>query len=338
MDSQARRRRVRAAAVIVPALALLALAPAAPRAPRAPQAPAVPLRPARLDAADALACAACHADVVREWAGSAHAIAWVDELYQEALAEKQKPELCWGCHVPKPLLESGAVAKPSARDDALEPKLYGISCASCHLGPGGAWLGAEGTATEAHATAAAPQLGEAGASELCSACHATNIGPVVGVAKDFAAAGLAAEGLSCVGCHMPEVERSTATGAHRGRSHAVMTPRDPVFLARAFELALRPADDPAGAAVVVTNKAGHRVPGLVGRTITFTAEALDGSGKVVATATLALDTKSYLPVRGARDLALGQLGQLVRVRGTMLDPRAAQPITFLDQELAPASR
>ena len=85
---------------------------------------------------------------------------------------------------------------------------------------------------------------DARSSELCAVCHKTNIGPVVGIAKDYFASKQAERGRTCVGCHMAKVERAWADGegvpVRVGRSHAIQTPRDPSFLRQAFALSWSP--------------------------------------------------------------------------------------------------
>jgi hypothetical protein len=175
----------------------------------------------------------------------------------------------------------------------------------------------------------------AGADALCAACHATNIGPVIGVAKDFLASGQAERGKSCVGCHMAPIERRWAEGEEvplrKGRSHALQTPRDPAFLRRAFALGLE--TDASGSSLVITNEAGHRVPGLIGREILFSATLLDGSGNVLVERELQIDSRSYLPVDGQRRIDFQRKGSSVRITGSHVDPRSPEPMTFLDQEL-----
>src|SRR5262249_40973201 len=78
-------------------------------------APAIQLRPAKLDKLEGESCGKCHADVVAEWVATAHAVSWLDEFYREALKEKTRPQTCYGCHVPKPLLADGLAARAEAR-------------------------------------------------------------------------------------------------------------------------------------------------------------------------------------------------------------------------------
>lgn len=295
-------------------------------------APAVKLTPERVSGLESYACLTCHAEVGEEWATSAHGLAWVDEAFQKDMQAKKRPELCHGCHIPEPLLAGVLSAKPGTRDTDLA---HGIACESCHDDGTGTQLGPRGTATDAHPSKVSPYMSAPGSNELCSSCHATNIGPVIGIAKDFASAKLAERGLSCVGCHMAPVERAWAKDApaRTGRSHALQTPRDPGFLRLAFALAL---DTSGGKTKVkLTNKAGHRVPGLVGRKIVFKAELLDAAGTKLEEQTLELDERAYLPVDATKELVFTKSGARVRITGLHTDPRAKAPIAFLDETLAP---
>lgn len=285
-------------------------------------APAVSLRPAELTGLDDFSCAECHASIVAEWASTAHALAWEDEVYRAAIADRRNPRLCTSCHIPGPLLATGEIRRPRAREADLH---HGVDCAACHLGPDDTWLGPHGAPTDAHATAASEHLTAPGSNALCARCHATSIGPVIGIAKDFEEAGLAERGLSCVGCHLAPLPRASEDEPLR-RSHALQTPRDPSFLRRAFHVRR------SAAGVVVENRAGHRVPGLIGREIRLVAQALDAAGDVVAEAERTLDARAYLAVEGSFELEVA--GTRMRVLGDHLDPREPDRwVRFLDEDL-----
>lgn len=319
-------------------------------------APKAFFRPKELEKSSSIACAACHAQIVDEWKSTGHAIAWVDEEYREQLKEKRKPESCYGCHIPKPLMQAELTQKPPARDNDRD---VGVSCESCHMAADGAMLGPRGTPTSAHATRKSDAFVGQGSTALCVSCHKVNIGPVVGVAKDFEQAHLGDSGKSCVGCHCASVEQAFAnapsdgngTGgaareasssapnakdganppARKGRSHALQTPRDPAFLARAFEASV--SANGGKTTVNIKNTAGHRVPGLIGRKIELKAEALDAQGKPVAHGKLAIDAENYLGLGETAAIELGASAASVHLIGVEQDPRADAPITFLDVSL-----
>jgi hypothetical protein len=290
-------------------------------------------RAAVLDRLEELSCAECHREVVDEWASTAHALAWVDELYQDALEDRRKPQTCHACHVPAPLHGEELAVRPKARE---ELRHFGVSCEACHLGPHGEMLGPRGLEPDgsdgepAHTSARSETMVGPGSNELCAACHRTTVGPVIGVAKDFELTDQEGHGRTCVGCHMRPYAREDGTV---GRSHRLQTPRDPAFLRRAFELSIEVAGRET--VVVVANRAGHRVPGLVGRDLTFAVELLDEAGDVLAEERLELTTRAFLPADGDVRIALAATGARVRVRAEHADPRLAEPVRFLEEEFVP---
>ncbi len=281
-------------------------------------------RPRQLPDWERHSCAKCHAEVAREWASSTHAMAWIDPRYQEALADMKRPEACHNCHIPAPLHLHAADGKPPqkpatrplATSAAGDPRddadiHYGVTCATCHEGRDGTILGPRGGATDAHPTRMDESFTDAGADRLCISCHATSVGPVVGIAKDFVdSRQRETHGLSCVGCHMQPLERPVAAEegkpaypARSTRSHALQTPRDPAFAARALAVVVEPmgAD---GTLVALRNTTGHRVPGLVGREFLAEASLRDADGKELAREELVVDRSSAIPADGAAHMEL----------------------------------
>lgn len=294
-------------------------------------APADDGRPARLAPLDEVTCTECHGQIVEQWSATSHAMAWVDELYQEEIADRKKPEGCHGCHAPVPLHSAELGSKPDARADH---RRLGVSCESCHLASDGAMLGPTGAATDAHGSRRSESMTSAGSNALCISCHRTTVGPVIGIAKDFESSELPSKGATCVGCHFAvEREVDFEGGKRKVYSHEVQTPRDPAFLALAFGLTLRV--EGAKSIVRVENRAGHRVPGLIGREIEFAAQALDAGGKELAKGSLKLDSSSYLPLGESLEIVLPAAAAKVRVTGLHKDLRIEKPHRFLETELAP---
>lgn len=325
-----------------------AIGPRAQDAPLAEPRPVDDGVPAAVEGYESMSCARCHAEIAREWAGSRHALAWIDPHYRKALAKMRRPESCHGCHVPEALhsvpegeaagTELALPARPAARANRLQ---QGIDCRACHAAPGEGVLGPWGIETYAHPTQRSASFTAEGASRLCITCHDTHIGPVVGIAKDFVASGQAERGLSCVGCHMAPVERSAAhdpdedepSPVRAGRSHALQTPRDPSFLRRAFEL--RAERRGTATVVIVENRCGHRVPGLAEREIELVASAEGKRGEPIE-ARFTLTKESYLPIDEPLELRLEAPVAKVSVRGLHHAPGFAKAVEFLALELEPA--
>jgi hypothetical protein len=302
-------------------------------------------RPAENTAWKELACAGCHENVAREWARSTHATAWLDPRYQEELKDKRKPEACHNCHIPEPLSGVEAGTKPNPRD-ASQPAWthMGVDCNACHLGKEGEILGPLGAATRAHPSAKSALFTPEGQSQLCIACHATNVGPVIGVGKDFVETRQWEQQKSCVACHMQALEREFVAdpallakigdppyAKRAGRSHELQTPRDPAFLARAFEISARLAD--GGTRVSFKNACGHRVPGLVGRELEIEVELLDERGQSLGKETLAFDHTRYLAVDEEALVEFTKSGAKVRLRGLHQSPGFEKRALFLETEI-----
>jgi hypothetical protein len=289
-------------------------------------APTVPVTPAVLTRLDEISCTECHAEIVDEWASTTHALAWVDEFYQEGLEGRRRPRTCHGCHIPESI-HADLGGRPDPRE---EGKHFGVSCESCHVATDGVtMLGPRGIETDAHPVQRSDSMTGAGSNQLCSGCHSTNIGPVIGIAKDFKNSGQAEKGRTCVGCHMAPFERDDGT---IGRRHTLQTPRDPSFLRQAFAVSAAVAGDKT--VVTLGNRTGHRIPGVLGRELLFAAQVLDPSGAVVGEAELKLSNRSFLPVDDATRLEVQAVGSSVRLTGLHTDPRVDDPVPFLDETLS----
>jgi hypothetical protein len=317
---------------------LLAFAPTTREAQDDPLVPApAPTGPILLEGWRDLACAQCHAEQTEEWAGSAHALAWVDEIYQAELLNQRRPARCHGCHAPEPLHVNGLGSKPRVRPDNRH---FGINCEACHLGPENTMLGPHGRPTDAHGTARGDSF-KPGSSALCIGCHRVNIGPVIGLAKDFVAEGADGRPRSCVGCHMALVERDLPEDADEdalprpGRSHRLRGPSDPAFLAKTFEVTLTREGEEVVLRLV--NRAGHRLPGLLEQSFVFSARSLDGAGVELGTAEHAVDARNWLPSAGSASLRL-PAGASVSLKAAYHPHGGGQPIPFLQISLplAPA--
>ena len=302
-------------------------------------------RPAENERWKELSCAGCHENVAREWARTTHATAWIDPRFQEELKDKRKPEACHNCHIPEPVSGVEAGTKPKARD-ASQPAWthMGVDCNACHLGKQGEILGPVGAATKAHASKKGELFGEAARSQLCLSCHSTNVGPVIGIGKDFAESGQAEKGKSCVGCHMQALEREFVADPalaaklgdapypkRAGRSHELQGPRDPAFLARAFEITARAAN--GRTELVFKNACGHRVPGLIGRELEIEAELLDAAGKSLGKDKLDLDHTRFLGADEEARIEFPAAGKKLRLRGLHQSPGFEKRAAFLEIEI-----
>ena len=165
----------------------------------------------------------------------------------------------------------------------------------------------------------------------------SHFGTWPGIAQDFVETEQTELGLSCIGCHMPPIQQRTANDPagereyplRRSRSHRIRTPRDPAFLRTAFRLG---AERREGSTVLtVENQCGHRVPGLVGRKLTFRARLLDAAGEVVAEVDHTFDNRAYLPVEDVFELVLEGVGATLELEGLHEAPGIRPPVSFLQR-------
>ena len=265
--------------------------------------PGVPAPQHGADPDSAQSCGECHVDFYNEWKGRAHANAWTDEVYQAALKDKTRPETCHNCHIPEPVLDRVG-RKPKTRDVRHEE---GVTCVSCHRS-GDAIAGPFGATTDAHPVRKDPHFLAPGSNELCASCHATKIGPVLPLARDFEDAKMAEKGESCVGCHMPEIVRPLAIDpktkqpgeVRKTRAHTILGPNDVEFAAQAFAVAGR--RDGEAFVITIKNEAGHRIPGLTIRSFPYEAVVRDAEGKELGRSGGAFSSDAELMALQAREL------------------------------------
>ncbi len=263
-------------------------------------------------------CGLCHTEFLAEWQGRAHARAWTDEVYQEALKGTPKPEACHGCHIPGDV-HARLGRKPRPRTALLDE---GVTCVSCHKS-GGSIHGPFGTKTDAHPTAKNPAFTKSGSVHLCASCHGTKIGPVLPLARDYKAYRKkhGDDAKTCVECHMPEVERhlavSIVTGEPVGkkvktRMHKVLGPGDAEFCARAF--AFSASADGADLVLGITNRAGHRIPGLTLRRFDVTVTQLTAADKQLSEHSISISHENGIDVVEAREFRFDLAKRAAKVR------------------------
>ncbi|MFK7926960.1 MAG: multiheme c-type cytochrome [Myxococcota bacterium] len=172
-------------------------------------------------------CGACHAAIYKEWSVSTHRHAWNDPQYQKEIQKSGNKWLCVNCHTPTleqqerwPVgLKEGDVERPTlVANPRHDPELMdeGITCVACHVRDGTIHGPGLPESVAPHPVQADTKFRS---GELCNRCHqAEQSYPGKGfvctftTGKEWAASPQAAQGIGCVDCHMPTVERPVATG------------------------------------------------------------------------------------------------------------------------------
>lgn len=261
-------------------------APARAMPPLAGPGPSMPGPAPRREPIDALAlqagCVRCHEDVAAEWSASEHRSAYVDPMFQHALAIEPLP-FCRGCHAPE--------ADPSAPAPASLAAI-GVACVSCHV-VDGVVLAAVGRHAQhpgappddPHAGVAPPVSRQAdfGQSAACARCHefafpdrrAGGRSELMQSTLSEAAMSPFAES-ACASCHMP------ARGTRR--SHAFASTRSPEALAAALSVRAERHGQRLSL-ILETRGVGHAFPtGDLFRRLSLSAEAFGDDMNLIARA------------------------------------------------------
>jgi hypothetical protein len=197
---------------------------------------------------DARGCARCHAAIVDEWAGSRHALAWTNSIFQREYAARPQA-WCVNCHAP---------LTTQQLDLGGERARQGVDCATCHL-RAGALVSARRGAASPHATVVDASFGT---PAFCADCHqftfpvlsegdgaatAMTRHPMQDTVASFAAGPYGADREGCLACH----------GSRHG--HAFPGAHDPGMREAAIEVTWCRRQDTLEIGVRNAN-AGHSVP------------------------------------------------------------------------------
>lgn len=168
-------------------------------------------------------CNGCHYAAHDAWQDTAHAAAWADPAYQEAIQRVGGSTVCKGCHLPLANQHGrlaagyldGDLTRPDLQpNDSWDPVLMseGVTCAACHVRDGKV-LGTRAVEGGPHPVAVSDELGS---PTLCATCHQLTWPeadkPFYDTYGEWAASAYADAGVRCQDCHMPpEAGPATAT-------------------------------------------------------------------------------------------------------------------------------
>ncbi|HHB77983.1 MAG TPA: hypothetical protein ENK85_01965 [Saprospiraceae bacterium] len=188
--------------------------------------------PAGMHALNAKECGKCHQEIYQEWKMSTHAHAWTDEQYQAELAKNKDLFVCKNCHLPvqnqQKMITTGLydgdyfrpVQKKNPRfDESLQKE--GVTCIACHMNNNTII----GSHPNINATHPVKMDTEYLSEKLCVSCHdahddlAEDLVCTFETGMEWRAGPYAKKGKNCISCHMPEVERPSATGAISRKGH-----------------------------------------------------------------------------------------------------------------------
>jgi hypothetical protein len=246
------------------------------------------------------ACIDCHAPIAEEWRQSFHhksltGPAWKDvrEMGYVKLFDRVR-KACVNCHAPANVLDLAVQAPsgpsgplgvectpnvfrepagtiPLARSDEAE---LGVDCVSCHVST----RGVEGSGqhpTPAHGTVADArfQSPSVTSTTLCRTCHSAAV-------EAWRSTSLAAAGVTCLDCHMPEIKSASVAGGPERirRSHRFHADKDQAMLEKAVNASLTISLDRQVRFRITNDRVGHYFPSG-GNWVSVKITVSDESGK-----------------------------------------------------------
>jgi len=222
-------------------------------------------------------CATCHAEVVDEWDGSHHQIAFENPEVRK-LSDGFRNKECQACHLPRPVSSTGLLNRTLPRVSRPEE---GVDCLACHLSAEGRIIGMTASDLGCAPVADLEFMGV----KLCETCHNQHQ-----TTDQWRASRYPSEGVDCTTCHMPAVTRP---GGRPGREHVFEGCHDLETLrsAATFEV----TRDGGDLVCAVTNTgAGHNFPTEERhRAVDVVVRFLDADGEASAWERLARFRQPY---------------------------------------------
>ena len=223
-----------------------------------------------------------------------HAIAGTDPFPLHARDIEAAGRSCTVCHYPQPfeILDIDIADVPTPIPRPREEESGGLTCASCHLTPGGKIRGPYDVSAP-HATVRDPKIQT---SAMCAFCHSEGA-RLVGKQtqtflewrEDFSKRGLGPQ--QCQDCHMPPTERKMAEDydvpVRRGTRHLWTGGHSVARIRSALNLAIVQPETAQSSLDfhVINTGAGHSVPtGSNRRAVYLRVDVHDGENKVFAAA------------------------------------------------------
>ena len=193
-------------------------------------------------------CVECHAPIAAEWRESFHRRSvngpfWErvrDRGYADVLGALRVP--CMNCHAPANVLDLPNGAHPVER---IEGAGMGVDCVSCHVSRRGITGPGRSTAAPHEVIGderfSSPVLAS---TQICARCHEEDMDHAKTVSA-WQQTPFARDGITCLHCHMPEVEAPLLMGGapRKRRSHRFPGDKDEAMLRSALNASLEVTRD-----------------------------------------------------------------------------------------------
>jgi hypothetical protein len=270
--------------------------------------------PAGLSSLSAESCQPCHTEIYTEWSSSQMGRAFSNPVFPADWQHQDEFYYCLSCHAPLEAQQPTRVTGLSGIDPPKEISevnpLFdaslqheGVTCVACHLKDGA--LEGPHEVTAPHPTRFVADF--AGA-DRCERCHQIIPPPFPFSRSDRPLTDTHAEwkewkkrtgrSETCTDCHMPQIERASASGApvRAGRMHTFPGGWDDKLVRSGLEIGQVRFID-GNIQMPLTNLSGHRFPtGEPARSLIIEATVYDGAGVELEQLETRIERRVKLPV------------------------------------------
>jgi hypothetical protein len=241
-------------------------------------------------------CIECHAPIAAEWRQSFH-FRTVGGPFWQRIRDKGYASMfealripCMNCHAPANVLDVRD-GPPVARNDAVDAS---IDCVSCHVSVRGI-LGPGRSAEAVHEVVRDQRFSNptVTSTTLCARCHDEDCERTV---TDWRRTQFARDGVTCLHCHMPEVEAPSVAGGpvRTRRRHTFVADKDGTMLRQALHASIVLNGDRTAAVRIVNDRVGHAFPasGMNQLVVKVSARGANGA---VAEVERSFGSKEFIP-------------------------------------------
>jgi nitrate/TMAO reductase-like tetraheme cytochrome c subunit len=245
-------------------------------------------------------CVECHAPIAEEWAQSVH-FRSVTGPFWEGIRTEGYADLfetlrvpCMNCHAPANVLDLVDGARPAERLDQVE---LGVDCVSCHVSERGI-VGPGRYVQAPHEVLQDPRFRDPvmTTTDLCGRCHEEQADCNKTV-TDWSRTAFADQGLTCLHCHMPEVEGPLVVNGppKMRRSHRFVGDKDVEMLRAALSASISIEREESAVVRIVNDRVGHSFPASGMNWLFVNVKVEDESGLAVAAVERGFGSRELLP-------------------------------------------
>ncbi|MBI2752044.1 MAG: hypothetical protein HYX46_00775 [Betaproteobacteria bacterium] len=249
---------------------------------------------------DRESCESCHAPIAAEWRESFHFRSVTGPFWERIRAKgydrvfQALRVACMNCHAPANVLDLADGAKPVER---TEDVARGVDCVSCHVSERGI-LGPGRLLNAPHEVIRDerfmnPALATA---TICASCHdeATDHAKTVTAWRETE---FARNGVTCLHCHMPEVQAPSVSGgpSRLRRSHRFLGDKSEEMLRAALNASILLTDGRQAVVRIVNDRVGHSFPASGMNFLFVRVTVHDQSGRLVREVEREFGTTERLP-------------------------------------------